>query len=204
MSTTNINHQLKAIFIHIPKNAGTSIKRLLSMNHAHWTLEQTKATYGVEWDTYYKFAVVRDPIERLISTYEFSQMDKSYYHDNLNPSPDGIHGDRHCDYELVKGKSLDDCLRLLLADPTALKQPGWLPQSHFLSNPEAVDFVARHERIAADWQTIAKGLGIGLELPRINESAKIGERRDYYTPFVCAAASRLYRRDYMLFGYPLP
>ena len=201
---SNIQDGLRAIFVHNPKAAGTSIAIALGLEHGHDTMEEARARHGEKWDAYFRFAFVREPLSRLISTYEFAQMDRSWYHDNLQPGPYGQHGDAHVDHRTVKGKSLDDCLRMLLDDPTSLKQPGWLPQSHFVSDPALLDFVGRFENLAADWSKVCQKLRIDTPLPKINPTKQQRDRNGYATPFACEAASRLYRQDFVTFGYKLP
>ena len=69
----------KAIFIHIPKNAGTSIEEYfmlrrtqLAIQHGrHDTIKQIKSKYPGIYDSYKKFAVVRNPYDRMVSWYSF-------------------------------------------------------------------------------------------------------------------------------------
>jgi len=70
---------LETIFIHIPKTGGTSIQFALSdvklkfwrhsVNHLN-TLEYLQEQ-GTKFWKYHKFAVVRDPIEREYSLYNY-------------------------------------------------------------------------------------------------------------------------------------
>ena len=77
-----INHTHKFIFIHIPKNGGTSIrnsfdingydKRVVRKPYPHDTSTEIREYCGEEvWNTFYKFAVVRNPYDRLVSFYHF-------------------------------------------------------------------------------------------------------------------------------------
>ena len=77
-----INHKHKFIFIHIPKNAGTSIrnsfqiegydKKVVNKPYPHNSCSEIKTYCGdTVWETFYKFAVIRNPYERLVSYYHF-------------------------------------------------------------------------------------------------------------------------------------
>lgn len=93
-----INNKYKFIFIHIPKNAGTSITNYFSNFNTpidieigatkigellqseyisryglskHSTASKVAEILANDWNAYYKFAVVRDPYERFYSTYYF-------------------------------------------------------------------------------------------------------------------------------------
>ena len=82
-----INHKHKFIFIHIPKNAGTSIrnsfningydKQVVSKRYPHSTCSEIKKYCGDEiWNSYYKFSFVRNPFDRLVSFYHFHKSDQ--------------------------------------------------------------------------------------------------------------------------------
>ncbi len=82
-----VSHRYKAIFIHIPKTAGTSIytvlsipqnehhfysaaKRIPSYQHLTPTQLQRKLPPKI-WNQYYKFTVVRNPFDRAVSDYRY-------------------------------------------------------------------------------------------------------------------------------------
>ena len=82
-----INHKHKVIFIHIPKNAGTSIrnsfningydKKVVSKRYPHSTCSEIKKYIGDNiWNEYYKFSFVRNPFDRLVSFYHFHKSDQ--------------------------------------------------------------------------------------------------------------------------------
>jgi hypothetical protein len=74
-----ICHERKLIFIHIPKNAGTSIIEAMGVENMFMDkkIEEYKEHYDEYWDKYKKFTVVRDPIDRFISAYKFARMKES-------------------------------------------------------------------------------------------------------------------------------
>ena len=99
-----ISHKYKLIFIHIAKNAGTSLEDAFEMTDSgHKTWQYYKETYSSEWNAYKKIAVVRNPFERFISNYYYSIMDKSFHH-----SKDGNarHG-KHPDYDFCKNTEIN-------------------------------------------------------------------------------------------------
>ena len=61
-----IYHDLKAIFVHVPKTAGTSIERQLAESSGieiggHTTAPAFRRAYPKEFASYFKFTVVREP-----------------------------------------------------------------------------------------------------------------------------------------------
>jgi len=69
----------KLIFVHIPKNAGSAIKRLffekdeLETPFKHKTIHEIKKENPKEYDSYRKFAIVRNPYDRMISWYAYQK-----------------------------------------------------------------------------------------------------------------------------------
>ena len=73
----------KTIFIHIPKNAGTAIKDFFNKDwdnglhiprtkiHKHDTIHQIKLKSPELYDSFKKFAVVRNPYDRMLSWYAY-------------------------------------------------------------------------------------------------------------------------------------
>lgn len=96
-----ISKKHKFIFIHIPKNAGTSIQEALKNVNVreekqHWAVSQTtkhqslqdllkiyedsnwleKKVKDFDFINYFKFAVVRNPFERMVSLYNYLKKSK--------------------------------------------------------------------------------------------------------------------------------
>ena len=73
--------EYKTIFIHIPKNAGTSIEEYfmlrrtqLAIQHSrHDTIEQIKLKYPDIYNSYKKFAIIRNPYDRMVSWYFYTK-----------------------------------------------------------------------------------------------------------------------------------
>jgi hypothetical protein len=74
--------QHKVIFIHIPKTGGTSIEKSLNcLNHSsgygvengkamqHYTWKDYKKNYINRYNEYYKFSIIRNPYDKVLSDY---------------------------------------------------------------------------------------------------------------------------------------
>ena len=65
----------KAIFIHIPKNAGTSIETLFANKsfriqpHKHANIHEIKKKFPEIYDSYRKFTIIRNPYDKMVSWY---------------------------------------------------------------------------------------------------------------------------------------
>ena len=83
----------KIIFVHIPKNAGTSVKNLFSKKlerpFQNKTINEIKKENPKAYNSYRKFTVVRNPYDRVISWYAYQnryRLDKNLvgYNDLIN------------------------------------------------------------------------------------------------------------------------
>ena len=76
----------KAIFIHIPKNAGTSIEALFANSsfivqpYKHANIHEIKKKFPKVYDSYRKFTIIRNPYDKMVSWYFYlkKQMDVDY------------------------------------------------------------------------------------------------------------------------------
>lgn len=68
--------QYESIFIHIPKNAGTSVaKALYGCSPWHWTAADLFKISKKRYQGHFKFAIVRNPLDRLFSTFCYAPRD---------------------------------------------------------------------------------------------------------------------------------
>jgi MoaA/NifB/PqqE/SkfB family radical SAM enzyme len=161
-----IDHQHRFIFIHIEKTGGTSCERALcaatGMDLAltrfddevlpgreckHISARELRGIVGEEvWGTYFKFAVVRNPFDRLLSHW-------SYHAQLETPQP----------WQLRDWVTYPD-FRSFLRGLGAGEVSG-LPnlQSRMLCDDDGrliVDFVGRFERLAEDFAAVCGRLGV--------------------------------------------
>ena len=86
----DINDKYKIIFIHIPKNAGISIEEaLFDKKIGHKSILQFESHNLKKYHEYFKFTVVRNPYDRLVSAFHFlkkggrNPVDKAWSDNNL-------------------------------------------------------------------------------------------------------------------------
>lgn len=128
-----ISDDFKLLFVHIPKNAGSSLEKSLNAretSHKSWVYY--RENHPQEWGTYINFAVLRDPMERLVSCYNYARMKKSFWHSSI-PGDKSIYG-KHPDYEICKTRTINEVVSLLEKDRNALRHPGWAPQFLWINN----------------------------------------------------------------------
>ena len=196
----NISHEHKCIFIHIPKAAGTSVKKSLNLGgrgHPPWHYFSTN--FPNEWKTYKKFTIVRNPWDRMVSAYCYARMEKSFWHN----SQTGLHPD----FELLRDKSFEECCEMLEQDRQSLTHESWHSQHLWIAGMLngklacAVDYVLRCESLDRDFSRLCEALGKPQTvLPHINKSERM-LYKDYYNAKTRSTIARLYATDIELLGY---
>ena len=197
----NTSHEHRGIFIHVPKAAGTSIKKVLNMpgaGHVAWV--HYAFCYREIWQQYTSFAVVRNPWDRVVSAYHFAKMKQSHWHTAQLGPP--------LDYELLSARSFEDCLTILYRERERLKGEAWVEQTHWVACPLSlggtvmVDRVLRAESLDTEFPRLCADLGVDLTtLPRLNRSDRSGDYRQYYNRRSRKLVELVYASDIETFGY---
>lgn len=185
-----VSHSQKFIFIHIEKNAGTSITRTLDnyMTYKDLILGCSpfgegiqpfyKEKYGVNkhsnaidvkslvgkqvWNDYFSFSFVRNPWDRVVSLYTWCRNSKH----KLPICQEAINSKSFSDF--IKSKCFSE-----------------LPQQlDYISDTEGniiVNFVGRQEFVQRDFSYICGKIGIdNLDLHAANSSNRNKSYQDYY------------------------
>jgi hypothetical protein len=194
------SHKYRCIFIHVPKVAGTSIERALEMadrGHLPWYFYADG--YPEYWNQYTSFTAVRNPWDRLVSAYRHAVMKNSHWHNQADS--------RHPDYELLAGKSLADCLSILISERGRLTHDAWHPQTTWVAGPRSggkvmVQHVLRYEQLDHDFDQLCRVLHADVgQLLKLNRSKRSADYRPYYTPEMSRQVEQLYASDIETFGY---
>jgi hypothetical protein len=157
------------------------IPDLARIQHGHITLQELRPHLPPEqFDSFFKFAFVRNPFDRFISYCAFVTRN---------------HGEFLADPHRV----MDHFAR----------NPPWQhvlfrPQCTFIADDRGAlltDYVGRLEKMQQSYDEIAARIGIASsQLGTVNAS-KRRDYRAYYTPPLIDAVARLYAKDLELFGY---
>ena len=188
-----VNDQLKCIFIHIPKTGGSSINTVLRehggislfgdipkrekgkgpghFHHFRWYEVKEHVDPDV-WRHYFKFAVIRNPWDRVVSWFEYHKVTKS---------------------NKLKHLTFDEWVR---------KRPGPPMWRHIHTTiASKVDFIVRYENYARDINVVWDRLGIEVDhMPHIKKTDR-KPYQEYYTPATRRLIARHYAVDIDLFGY---
>ncbi len=178
----------KAIFIHIPKTGGTSLEKSLSTSfetdnqdfgynagHGFWGAHEPLSLLSRKYDlsSYLKFTIVRNPWDRLVSTYfwQHSPFKKSMSFESFINNLSF--------YQNQKNAQIGNHL---------------VPQLDLLSVNEAIniDYVGRFERFNASVKRIASLLGVdSLQVPHLNKSL-----HNHYSTYYNSSTKDLVKRHY--------
>lgn len=220
-----VNACRDAIFIWIPKVAGTSISALLQNEDAdilkrrhllgrcknrgiscfgHMKVTDLAAA-GIIHQEYldraFKFSFVRNPWDRCVSLYSYLTKISTK---GRSPVRSSMSFSRFC-------------LGLLLAEflnvgfkipPVGLKHVDHLSQCNsqldWLTDGNGAlitDYIGRYENLEDDFDYVRARLGLRGSLPTKNMTPQRGSYRSYYTGVTKAIVGYVYRRDVSTFGY---
>lgn len=192
----------KVIFIHIPKNAGTSVLSIPEfffegVEDSHMPAVEARVKLSEVWCEYSKYCIVRNPWDRFVSNFEYARMEKSYWH-----SSDGTTKyAHHPDFATVKNLTFENVVDLASESLIQLKHPGWKPQNYFVCDADKnllVDKIFYSENLDGDREFHKLFPG----LPRVNSSSRQSQNyRDYYNSKTLYKIYKLYHTDVTMFGF---
>ncbi|HKL62944.1 MAG TPA: sulfotransferase family 2 domain-containing protein [Woeseiaceae bacterium] len=204
-----VSHRHRFVFVAVPRVATRALRQALTMQldamdwqqqnlfarhrlpvpdlaaaeHGHLSVRDLRPRLPQEyWQSYLKFAFVRDPFERFVDS--FLSLEAA---DDPDPAAVAVRMKRALGTQRFRRRRLT------------------LPQRHFLVDEEgrlAVDFVGRFETLDASWRQLCTRLGLAaVPLARRREP----ERQDwtrYYDAELAGMVADYYRDDLECFGYP--
>jgi chondroitin 4-sulfotransferase 11 len=196
---TSWNEVHRAVFVHIPKTAGTSVLNALGVPTVFDTHAPARAyarAYPEFCATAYKFAFVRNPWDRFASSFHFMK------HGTEWPMQQEW-ANRHIgnlDFAEFTYK-----LRNPLFRATVLSERFFWPQSFWLAgrnDAQGVDDVFRFEDIDAAMQTLCDRFGIAPpeKTPHLRKMEKPAITNLYDAKMIAIVAD-LYRKDIASLGY---
>jgi len=200
----------KLIFTHIPKNAGTSIKKLLVGNEdfkslkrpwKHETIVNIKKSNPEVYNSYKKFAVIRNPYDRMVSMYAFLKRYRSS-NDLLNTYQ---YNSKTNSYEIIEtAKAPIDEFRHWWkdknADPQKIHGDLEIAKRLFNSQSDWIDdtvHIIKYENLDND---LSDFLNKEIELPIENDSYTF-EYTKYYNQEIADIIYDRYKEDFEKFDY---
>lgn len=188
--------QLSCLYIHVPKCAGSSICAAMFENWSpgHLPLYWYEQQFAEQFAASFKFAFVRDPLERAYSAYAFLRGNELSRRD-------------HAAQKLVSHyRDFDDFVARWLHPETIQRQLHFAAQTDFLTDSLghlALDFIGYQEHLERDFQLVCEQLGRSMVLPHVNSSRQRQpmRARDFCSARTRRLVRRAYQRDYEMLGY---
>jgi len=147
-------------------------------------------------DGFTVFTVVRHPVPRFLSSYNFAMSKKTYWHDrDRNPFPQ---------YDLLKDMTMHDIIDSLLEDEfKVIAHWGWRHQYPFMFDKYdklCVDYVLKQETLQNDFDAMMVDIGMErIQLPSSNVSDLVIDKIEDES--LIAKIKDFYKKDYALLGY---
>jgi len=186
-------NEFQAIFIHIPKTAGTSVAKLIwGGGSRHVRCQEYLQANPKKFSRFFKFTIVRNPWDRLVSSYEFLRQG------GLAPA-DAQFAAR----EVIPWSDFGEFVRHGLPRPQVRSWVHLRPQTDWVCDEamlNRMDFTGRFESLDDDFAVISARLGIPNGLPVTNRSNR-SDYRIYYDDETRHIVAELYRSDIEEFGY---
>ncbi len=207
----------RVIFIHIPRTAGMSIREYAEQNHVSKVLRDwipvradTSADFitiphlsvrsvikhgfldSKIWNDSFKFAFVRNPWDRLVSSWKFYKS----FRGSQDLSTGFLVTFRAFIEEVIVKRNWIPPLEFKVMRPyfqQVLPQTCWLERE--------VDFIGRFESLNEDWKTVCKISGMKHKvLPHKNRSSH-KSYQTYYTKSTRNIVGEFYTEEITRFGY---
>lgn len=204
-----ISNRHRFVFVHVYKNAGTSITAALkpfALNRWQWGLHRVcslarlpfpypdpqplpthasaaeiASALGREtFNAYFRFAFVRNPWDWQVSLYEYMLRSRT-----------------HPQHHLIRGLGSFEAYIQWRCSHEVRCQKDFL---YSRKGERLVDYVGRFESLDADFRAICARIGIRASLPRLNVSTS-QHYRGYYTDDTIEQVRQAYQVDIDQFGY---
>ena len=194
-SLLNAFYQTKTVFIHIPKTAGISLIKAIYGKvslEGHRTYQFNDMVLGVKKNQYFSFSFVRNPFDRLYSSYMFLKKG-------------GINNFDENSFKkyIAKYTDFEDFVLNGLNNKTIFQVTHLLPQSYFICDKKGVvlvSFVGRFENLINDVNYLSEKLGKEIILEHLNQNKK-SSYKEVYSNEMIEVVNRVYKDDLRIFNY---
>ena len=206
-----INHEIKTIFVHVPKCAGSSMTDLgWNKGNGHKTLqdffvESEKKKFHF-WN-YYKWCFVRNPWDRAVSAWDTCSEIKKIGFDTFEKFINAIYEERKKIQNLPNIRWNKDGMPRIDAFEN-IQRIHFCPALPMLkvNNVIAMDFIGRYEKINWYWRRLngplrAKERDLKFVLPKSNIRKEKEVYQNYYNDELVNKVGEIYKEDVEAFGY---
>jgi len=192
-------------FVHIPKNGGLSIRKVLGdgfytrnvMGEVGTAMLYRQQLGEQGWSRAYKFCFVRNPWDRAVSIWRFLRLGHAAARRrNFGLDSGGVYG-------FGRDLSFRECLEGF-PEPNLWERWHMTTQAFHITDDRGqlmVDFVGRLERLQEDFDKVCGQIGLRrLQLPHENRTEH-QHYTHYYDPETLRLVAQRYGEDIERFGY---
>jgi hypothetical protein len=195
-----IGHKHKFIFVHVGRTGGSSMEHILNptvnldknerakntgntaFKGKHMFAAKYKAKHRKEFDTYFKFAFVRNPWDREVSSFKWFELVLDR----------GITFPEH----IKRRNSVGEGKRLGPMNKMGFSR--WLCD---INGKNLLDFIGRFENLQHDFNIVCDKIGIPRQqLPHTNKTNR-KHYTEYYDDETRGLVAEKYKKDIETFGY---
>ncbi|WP_101067304.1 sulfotransferase family protein [Roseovarius salinarum] len=204
-----VSDTCRCVYVSTPKVASSSVKLALlraerelsevserkihDMARRHFKRPAREIAEILRDDRYYRFCIVRHPVDRFVSGFRNKLKRRDYRAEVL----------RQLGETKDRPVSIEEFVDVVTQQPDAERNRHWRSQTGLL-HPGLFNYhtVAKIERLSEDWSGIADRLGLPCSLPRVNASG--GKAKAVtISPRLRDRIAQIYQEDMTAFGYDL-
>ena len=204
-----VSHRHRFIFFAVPRTATHAIRNALQpllgdedwqqealrrkvrsplpalarIGHGHVSVREARAALAPDiWQSYFKFAVVRNPFDRFVSVCAM-----------LNKRNPGYRGQETA------------FMKTALNVPRFRQRVLVRPQAEMLTNEDGqlgLDYIGRYESLTESFTEICSRIGLGERALAVANATEHQPFGTYYDSDLKTGVSDFYRQDFALFNYP--
>lgn len=177
-----ISHKYKCIFIHLGRTGGTSIEfafgKTIIGPEKHWPPKIMKIKYKDYWDEYYKFTVIRNPYDWVVSRYFHNkQINYEWYEKTFNID--------------IRQLSFLDFLKTLKSSKI----------NYYLGDLNEIDYIIKFEELQKGFDFVCNQIGKPRKLLEKKEHTIHEPYKNYYGKDEIEIVNEKFRGWYETFGY---
>lgn len=163
-----VSDKLQCVYYETPKTGSSSIKATMidSNDNEFYQIKNTPVKSAEIYSTYFKFAVIRDPVSRMLSNYKmFCLSDLDYRHNQIEALFEKP-------YNQI---SLEEFIQLthIYKNHHWEQLVAFLPFSDQKISSLMLDMVLKTDQLQSGWRDVTKKLGIENKLGWKNSTANI-------------------------------
>ena len=184
-----------AVFVHIPKNAGTAINLTLK---THWCLPIKIIHHPYPKMHSNEIVVLRDPVDRFISAFYYAKKNyKNQYNDQFNTPnqfAEALADIVHPKHDAAQFMIANTSNHTILGKQTQFTWT-FMPQCAWVRHPK---YVLRFSHLEQDFNRCLHDLGIQTAYIYISKKNTTVHYDKYMSPTALRFVKQFYRRDYAL------